>query len=1109
MKKFLFASLTLVLFALSGNAIAQHAENTEAVTAVGTMQPAEGLKIDLFAAEPLLMNPVAFSIDEKGRFFISETHRYREAIFDITKNLQWLQEDLAFRTVEERSAFLSRTFTTNFNILTNKSEIVRLVEDRDGDGKADYTSVFAEDFRQSISGTAAGILARDNAVWFTCIPNLWKLTDSNGDGVADHDEKLKSGFGVRIGVTGHDLHGLTMGPDGRLYFSIGDRAFAPPADIKGYGFTTAFLRRILPDTGAVFRCDPDGSNFEVFAIGLRNPQELTFDHLGNLWTVDNDTSGADDARVIHIVQGGDYGWRVSYQHQKNFGPWVTENLWRGGLDDVLPPAGVVAQGPAGLTYNPGPYLGERYQNAFFICDFPRGIWSFKVEPSGSSYTVSQKDHFVWGIWATDVDFGNDGSLYMADWTSGWNPNEKGRLYRVTSTQSPTTPTGLNAAKLRAEGFEQRSLKELLELLRHPDYRIRREAQFSITKRVNTDSSGKLTKAAISGLWTTAQGSDESARRHAFWALAQIGRQISNPQEKEELTRPLQKLLTSNSAETRRLSAWFVGETMTQGYTKELQNSLKDTAPSVAYAAAVSLGQLHEISAIPALAALAETNADKDPFLTHALVSAISNSDDPQAFSALVRSPDTHVHRIALLALRRLETQSIATFLNDSDPRLIVEAARAINDVPINSAMPTLASNLLAPSSLSTYIGVTNALDQFTKRAINAHYRLGQPTNAAALVSFAANTNNAVILRAEALDALADWAKPEAIDRVMGLWRPLPERDASPAKQALQREMPKFLASNSAPLLNAAIESAAKLGLKESSPALLKVFQNSKLALSARISALNALNTLAAPELPQAVKIALEGQNLSLRRAGVRLMGQAHVPDASSLLERLASNEPDIRLAQAAYAALGEQSGQEVDSILVHHLEKLLQGDIRKELQLDLLDAAQKHPAKEVQQLLQQYAKLHHNQGQYSELLSGGDPAAGRHLLTSRMDVECLRCHQVGVAGGIVGPSLNGVGNRLTKTQLLESILLPNQQIAIGYENATFVLKDGRNASGLVKSETPGEVVVESPEDGVLTIKKSEVVRRVASLSAMPEGLGERLTRKELRDVVEYLSNLKK
>ena len=111
-------------------------------------------------------------------------------------------------------------------------------------------------------------------------------------------------MGVHFSLLGHDLHGLCRGPDGRLYFSVGDR---------GLHVETENGVLAYPDTGCVLRCEMDGTGLEVFATGLRNPQELVFDEFGYLFTGDNNSDGGDKARFVYLPEGADCGWRIGYQ----------------------------------------------------------------------------------------------------------------------------------------------------------------------------------------------------------------------------------------------------------------------------------------------------------------------------------------------------------------------------------------------------------------------------------------------------------------------------------------------------------------------------------------------------------------------------------------------------------------------------------------------------------------------------------------------------------------------------------------------------------------------------------------------------------------------------
>ena len=192
----------------------------DAQLAIKRFSLAKGLKASLWAAEPMLANPVAIDFDEKGRLFVSETYRYRTSVLDIRDYMPMLELDLASRTIEDRAALHRKVFGAQAKDFAIESEIVRLVEDTNHDGVADKSSIYADGFNSELDGIASGVLARHGKVWFTNIPSLWLL---EGDAGSVKKTELLRGFGVRYNFTGHDFHGLALGNDGKLYFSIGDR----------------------------------------------------------------------------------------------------------------------------------------------------------------------------------------------------------------------------------------------------------------------------------------------------------------------------------------------------------------------------------------------------------------------------------------------------------------------------------------------------------------------------------------------------------------------------------------------------------------------------------------------------------------------------------------------------------------------------------------------------------------------------------------------------------------------------------------------------------------------------------------------------------------------
>ena len=212
-----FLAVVLVVFATTarltaaeGDNLASVSSNEDAASAIRKFAVAPGLKVELFAAEPEIKDIVNFAFDEKGHVLVVETGRRRTSVYDIRGLTKWLDEDFALRTVEDRIAFLKRHVTPadpefhtaitqnakrggfgDFNMdgvidwrdLEVEAERLRFLKVENG--KVVKATTYADGFNSIVSGVAAGVLARDGKVWFTCIPDLWQLQDTNGDGQAD------------------------------------------------------------------------------------------------------------------------------------------------------------------------------------------------------------------------------------------------------------------------------------------------------------------------------------------------------------------------------------------------------------------------------------------------------------------------------------------------------------------------------------------------------------------------------------------------------------------------------------------------------------------------------------------------------------------------------------------------------------------------------------------------------------------------------------------------------------------------------------------------------------------------------------------------------------
>jgi putative heme-binding domain-containing protein len=146
--------------------------------------------------------------------------------------------------------------------------------------------------------------------------------------------------------------------------------------------------------------------------------------------------------------------------------------------------------------------------------------------------------------------------------------------------------------------------------------------------------------------------------------------------------------------------------------------------------------------------------------------------------------------------------------------------------------------------------------------------------------------------------------------------------------------------------------------------------------------------------------------------------------------------------------------------------------------------------------------------EFGDTLSGGNAEAGRKVFFESPAASCGKCHKAGGQGGENGPALDGIGARQSREFILESILFPNAVINTNFQTVVVLLKNNTGVSGTLKNETETNLVLITPEDGPVTVQKSEMQRRWLGASPMPEGIWQSLSKQELRDVIEFVATLK-
>ncbi len=383
------------------------------------------LEITLFASEPMMKNPTNMDIDSRGRVWICEAYNYRNEL-------------------------------NPRNPYDKTGDRILIMEDTDGDGKADTSKVF---YQGEDINAALGISVMGNKVYVSVSPNVFVFTDTNGDDIPDTKEILYQG--VKGVQHDHGMHAFVFGPDGKVYFNHGnegkgilDKAGKPVLDDRG--------QVINADgkpyrEGMIYRANPDGTGTEIMAWNFRNNFEVAVDSYGRMWQSDNDDDGNRSTRINYVMDHGNYGfkdevtgadWRV---RRTNMEDSVFHQHWHLNDPGVVPNLlQTYAGSPTGIIIYEGNLLPEKYRNKIIHCDAgPNVVRAYPTRRQGAGFTAeimpildgSKRDQW---FRPSDITVAPDGSIFVSDWYDpgvgghAMGDSLRGRVYRIAPRGSKYT-----------------------------------------------------------------------------------------------------------------------------------------------------------------------------------------------------------------------------------------------------------------------------------------------------------------------------------------------------------------------------------------------------------------------------------------------------------------------------------------------------------------------------------------------------------------------------------------------------------------------------------------------------------------------------------------------
>ncbi len=1043
---------SLCLFASLPFAAAQTASEPEVSRdpdqALTGLQVYPGLEATLFASEPMIASPTNIDVDERGRVWVCEVMNYRD------------------HALEEARA---------------EGDRILILEDSDGDGKADKTTLFYQG-RDIDAALGICVLANERGhreVIVSAAPNIWRFIDIDLDDKPDRKEILLTKTGKT--QSDHSTHSVVFGPDGRYYWNFGNSGYAAHHgdgrlvyDRRGFPVVDKLVRTLtgpwdplkLPYAGGMaFRCDNRGGKFDVLGHNFRNNYELAVDSFGTVWQTDNDDDGSDGCRINYIMEGGNFGYRdemtgASWRTERpGQHPEVPSRHWHQNDPGVVPNFLQTGAGsPTGITVYEGRLLPKVFWDQVIACDAGPGVvWAARATKEGAGFRgelipilKTGKDRWFRPV---DVVVAPDGSLFVSDWYDpyvGWNrqgDRARGRIYRIAPRghrYGPISPGELNNPEnaifhlrspnsaTRSWGWFHASAQDLFYMFDYdPNLRFRARAFWRLVAKAEEDPDGR-----------------DRLERLIGWALA-------HPEEDIRII----------GLRAARLTRYLPLD--------EAEKLVRDPSAQVRRQCALLLRDQPSPGAARLWAELAHRHDGEDRWYLEALgIGAEGNWD--ACFEAW------------------LEKINPGTTTFTKAQRDIIWRSRARNTAPYLQAILRDPSN--HPEGYARYIRALDFLpDSMEKRALLHNLAFAGPASSDALGNE---------IRLEALLRFPS-LEPDDDDWLAALRVPA-DRDpkqileallnnpgpTAPERRAFVRLVDRFaLRPAYATLLQLALDNPWETYAGQAIRVLLKD-KKSRADLSGRLMDASGADGDLALSLIQLIQ---EAQD---ERAGPMLLqfiqtGDEHGFAAKQAAVRaLASTNPGIRamidLARQEKfpPALKDTAGAGIS----HIMNVRLREEAPRWFPMPPLKGTDKLP-------------------QLTELLVyQGDPERGKEVFQA---ATCATCHVVRGAGIEYGPDLSGIGSKLGKKALYESILDPNRGISLSYQLHQLTLADGETVAGLWEGESDGGVTLRQPGGLTRTIPTSSIARNEAlPMSAMPPNLQLLMTREELINLVEYLTTLK-